>query len=79
MRQTLYNSSKNGFSYIQEILKIMLNLNIHSRVHSCSILVPILTRGINPHPHIFFPEISHRICSHVLASPNTFLHDLAYV
>ena len=54
----------------------MLNLKIHSPVHNCSTLVPTLTRGINPHPHILLPEISLRIWSHVLASHNIFLHDL---
>jgi len=64
MRQTPCNSwkkkkKKNSCSYIQEILKIMLNLKIHSLIHSCLTLVPILTRGINPHPHILFPEYAH--------------------
>ena len=78
MRQTTCNSwkKKNICSYIQEILKIMLNLKIHSPFHSCSTLVPTLIRRINPHPHILFLEINLRICSHVLAFHNTFLHDL---
>jgi len=70
-------AEKYSCSNIQEILKIMLNLKIHSPFHSCSTLVPIPTRGINPHPHILFLEINLRIYSHVLASHNTFLHDLS--
>jgi hypothetical protein len=52
----------------------MLNLKIHNRVHST--LVPILTRWVNPHPHILFPEINIRIRSQVLISQIIFLHDL---
>jgi hypothetical protein len=69
MRQTPFNSLKNSCSYTKEFLKKkMSNLKIHSRVHSCSTLVPILSshiltscslKSIIVYAHMSWPPIIH--------------------